>query len=202
MNDRGGAIDQDAVWLQVVATGGREAERALEALFRKYRRPLIGFLMQRRVDQALAEDLVQEVFVRVVRSAAGFRQEAKVSSWLFQIARNLHLDHLRKANLEDTVDEDDWMAIEHAVALPPACEAPAFTREALHECFERGYGAFAQAYPEPAAVLQKVVQMDWSTREVSHFLQRTEGATREYLSQCRKKLKRFLEPCRELLADV
>lgn len=194
--------DQDLVWLKVVAAGGRDAERALEALFRKYRRPLIAFLAQRRVDESTAEDLVQEVFMRVVRSASGFREEAKVSSWLFQIARNLHLDHLRKANLEDTVDEDAWMAIEHAVAVPAACEAPASAQEALQDCFDRGYGAFAEAYPEPAAVLHKVVQLDWSTREVAHFLQRTEGATREYLSQCRKKLKRFLEPCRELLGDV
>ena len=202
MNDGTAAVDQDLIWLQVVANGGRDAERALEALFRKYRRPLIAFLVQRRVDEGAAEDLVQEVFVRVVRSAGSFRHEAKVSSWLFQIARNLHLDHVRKVNLEDTVDEDAWMAIEHTTSLPAACEAPASLREALHECFERGYGAFAQVYPEPAAVLEKVVQLDWSTREIAHFLQRTEGATREYLSQCRKKLRHFVEPCRELLADM
>jgi len=202
MTQAGATVDQDHVWLQVVAAGGRDAERALEALFRKYRRPLVAFLAQRRLDEGTAEDLVQEVFVRVVRAAASFRGEAKVSSWLFQIARNLHLDHLRKANVEDTVDEDAWQAIEHSVALAPACDAPASAQEALQECFDRGYGAFAQAYPEPAEVLQKVVQLDWSTREVAQFLQRTEGATREYLSQCRKKLKRFLEPCRDLLAEV
>lgn len=192
-------VEQDHVWLLVVAAGGHDAERALEALFRKYRRPLIAFLVQRRLDEGTAEDLVQDVFVRVVRAAASFRGEAKVSSWLFQIARNLHLDHVRKVNVEDAVDEDAWMAIEHNVAMAPAL---ATAQETLHDCFDRGYGAFAQAYPEPAEVLQKVVQLDWSTREVAQFLQRTEGATREYLSQCRKKLKRFLEPCRELLTEV
>jgi len=193
---------QDRAWLQVVAAGGRDAERALEALFRKYRRPLLAFLLQRRLDEGSAEDLVQEVFMRVVRGADGFRGEAKVSSWLFQIARNLHVDQLRKARPEETVDEDAWMAIEHSVALAPACEAPASAHEALQDCFDRGYGAFAQAYPQASEVLDKVVKLEWSTREVAEFLERTEGATREYLSQCRKKLKRFLEPCRGLLAEL
>jgi RNA polymerase sigma-70 factor (ECF subfamily) len=194
--------EQDRVWLGVVAAGGRDAERALEALFRKYRRPLLGFLVQRRVDEGTAEELVQEVFIRVVRGAAGFRGEAKVSSWLFQIARNLHLDSARKANLEDTVDEDAWMAIESSVAVRPDAQSPAAAREALHDCFERGYGAFSQAYPEASEVLHKVVHLNWSTREVAAFLERNEGATREYLSQCRKKLKRFLLPCQHLLADA
>lgn len=194
--------EQDRVWLAVLAAGGRDAERALESLFRKYRLPLIAFLVQRRVDPGAAEDLVQEVFVRVVRAAPGFRSEAKVSSWLFQIAKNLHLDQARKANLEETLDDDGWMAIEHSVASPAACDSPASAEQALQDCFDRGYGAFAEAYPQCSEVLDKVVHLQWSVRDVAQFLQRTEGATREYLSQCRKKLKRFLEPCRDLLAEV
>jgi RNA polymerase sigma-70 factor (ECF subfamily) len=194
--------DQDQVWLAVIAAGGREAEKALEALFRKYRRPLLAFLLRRRLDEGTAEEVVQDVFMRVVRGAAGFRSEAKVSSWLFQIARNLHLDHLRKANLEDTVDPEAWVAIEGALAGQPACESPVSAREALQECFERGYRAFAQAHPQASEALHKVVHLEWSTRDVATFLNRTEGATREYLSQCRKKLKRFLEPCQPLLAEV
>jgi RNA polymerase sigma factor (sigma-70 family) len=197
-----GGDEQDRAWLTVIATGGRDAEPAIEALFRKYRRQLTAFLLQRRLDEPTAEELVQDVFLRVVRGAAGFRSEAKVSSWLFQIAKNLHLDHLRKVNLEDTVDEDAWMAIESTVAVRPEADSATFAREGLHDCFERGYRAFAEAFPQPSEVLHKVVQLDWSTREVANFLQRNEGATREYLSQCRKKLRRFLEPCKSLLAEV
>lgn len=197
-----GDDEQDRLWLSRVAQGGQEGERALEALFRKYRRPLLAFLLQRRVEREEAEDLVQEAFVRVVRAAGGFRGESKVSSWLFQIARNLHLDQLRRANLEDTLDDDGWAQVEGAVATPAACDAPAAVQEALQECFDRGWKAFAEGHPQAAQVLEKVVQLDWSIRDVAGFLQRTDGATREYLSQCRKKLRRFVEPCRELLAEA
>jgi RNA polymerase sigma-70 factor (ECF subfamily) len=194
--------DQDRLWLSRVADGGREGERALEALFRKYRRPLLAFLLQRRVEREEAEDLVQEAFVRVVRGASGFRGEAKVSSWLFQIARNLHLDQLRRSNLEDTLDDDGWARVEGALVTPAACEAPAAMQQALQDCFDNGWKSFGDAHPQAAQVLEKVVQHDWSIRDVAGFLERTEGATREYLSQCRKKLRRFVEPCRELLAEV
>lgn len=194
--------DQDRLWLSLVAQGGRDGEKALEALFRKFRRPLIAFLAQRRVEHEAAEDLVQETFVRVVRGAAGFRGEAKVSSWLFQIARNLHLDQLRRENLEDTLDEDGWARVEGEVATPAVCESPAAVQQALQDCFDQGWRLFGEAHPQPAQVLEKVVQHGWSIRDVAGFLARTEGATREYLSQCRKKLKRFVEPCRELLEEV
>src|SRR5262249_18377193 len=100
------------------------------------------------------------------------------------------------------MDEEGWRGIEDTMAVPPVCEAPSAAREALQDCFDRGFGAFTQAHPLASEVLHKVVHLDWSTRDVAQFLQRNEGATREYLSQCRKKLRRFLEPCRELLAEV
>lgn len=195
-------VDQDRVWLSVLAAGGRDAERALEGLFRKYRRALQAFLVQRGLDHGTAEDVIQEVFIRVVRSASTFRGEAQVSTWLFQIAKNLHLDHVRKANLEDTMDDDTWMMIEGSVSVAPACESQTTLEQALQDCFDNGFAEFAKAFPQPADVLHKVVRLNWDTRDVASFLERTEGATREYLSQCRKKLKRFLEPCQELLSQT
>lgn len=189
---------QDRVWLQLVAEGGAPAERALEGLFRQYRRPLLRFLAQRGLDAGAAEDLVQETFVRVMRGARGFRGDARVSSWIYQIARNLHLDQLRRSRPEDTYDEDAWMRIEAEVEAPADSGEAA---EAMDDCVRRGYADYAAAYPQCAEALDKVVHLHWSTRDVAQFLQRTEGATREYLSQCRKKLRRFLEPCRVLLEE-
>lgn len=194
---------QDRLWLDLVAQGGREGDRAVASLFRQYRRPLMAFLMQRGVDAGAAEDLVQEVFIRMVRGAAGFRCEARVSTWLFQIAANLHIDQTRKRNLEETVDEAQWHEIEGRVASPACVAGPqeAADAERLQECFDHGFSRFAQAHPQRAQALQNVVEHQWSVRDVAHFLGRTEGATREFLSQCRKKLREYLEPCREFLSE-
>lgn len=195
---------QDRIWLDLVAGGGSQADKAVESLFRHYRRPLMGFLIQRGVGADAAEDLVQEVFIRMVRGAAGFRHQARVSSWLFQIAANLHIDQTRKLNLEETVDDAQWLQIEATVAAQhcPAGQQETASAEGLQECFDRGFSEFALAFPERAQALQQVVVHNWAVRDVAVFLNRTEGATREFLSQCRKKLREYLEPCRDFLGEV
>lgn len=198
------AREQDKLWLDLVVGGGHMADKAVESLFRQYRRPLMGFLIQRGVGLDAAEDLVQEVFIRMVRGAAGFHHHARVSSWLFQIAANLHIDQTRKVNLEDTVDDAQWLQIEGTVAAKhcPAGEQGTVGAEGLQQCFDRGFSEFAQDFPERAHALQRVVVHNWSVRDVATFLNRTEGATREFLSQCRKKLREYLEPCRDFLSEV
>ncbi len=84
--------------------------------------------------------------------------------------------------------------------LDAASQAEA--QEALQQCYDRAYAGFAQSFPAAAQALDRVVQDRWSVRDLAALLQRTEGATREYLSQCRKKLKRFLEPCAPLLKEL
>ncbi len=192
---------QDFLWLGLVANGGRAGDKAMEQLFRRYRKPLLSFLLHRQADLHEAEDLVQETFLRVVRCAAGFRHECKVSSWLYGIARNLYLDRLRTPGKEDTVSDEDWETLENVVKAPPVCEAHS-NQQAFQDCFDHAYATYAQAFPAAAEVLHQVAWLGWSSRDVAHFLQRTEGATREYISQCRKKLRQFAEPCRELLKDL
>lgn len=86
---------------------------AFAVLVRKHKTPLFNFaLRQVRVRQA-AEDVVQEAFVRVVQNAADFKHEARFSTWLYTIARNLCIDHLRKGalrkhpSLDSRASQDD-----------------------------------------------------------------------------------------------
>ncbi|WP_096662442.1 RNA polymerase sigma factor [Polaromonas sp. AET17H-212] len=194
---------QDRLWLDLVADGGPQADKAVESLFRQYRRPLMGFLIRRGVGADVAEELVQEVFIRMVRGASGFRHQARVSSWLFQIAANLHIDQTRRISLEDTMDDAQWQVIEGTVATQCGTgEQDAAGAEALQECFDRGFSEFAQAHPQRAQALQHAVLHKWSVRDIATFLNRTEGATREFLSQCRKKLREHLAPCRDFLREM
>jgi len=197
------SLDEDQLWIRMVARGGRERDVGIGKLFVKYRRQLLAFLVRRGVDPHAAEDLVQEVFVKVVRGAEGFRSDSKVSTWMFQIARNLHVDTLRRSNLEDTVEDDDWRRIEAETATDCGLiSGEAWRAEETQGCVERAFDAFAGVHPTAAEVLDKVVRLGWSTRDAAEYLKRTEGATREFLSQCRKKLRRYLEPCRELLGEA
>jgi RNA polymerase sigma-70 factor (ECF subfamily) len=72
-----------------------EAE-AFAVLLERYRRPIYNFILRSTRDQELAEDVLQEVFMRVVQRAGDFRHSSKFSTWLYTIARNLCIDTSRK----------------------------------------------------------------------------------------------------------
>lgn len=79
---------------------------AFDALVARHERPLWNFLRRSVRDPALAEDLLQETFMRVVKSAPRWKPEAKFSTWLYTLARNLCIDHARRAALRKTASLD------------------------------------------------------------------------------------------------
>ena len=77
--------------------GGDRA--AFAALVKRHKTAVYNFVLRQVRDRGVAEDLTQDVFVRVVQSAADFRHSARFSTWVYTIARNLCIDQLRKAQL-------------------------------------------------------------------------------------------------------
>lgn len=90
--------------------GDREA---FAELVRRYSGPVYNFSVRHLRLAPVAEDVTQEVFLRLVQKAAEFKHEARFSTWLYTIARNLCIDHLRKlkhrrhASLDTSVAPDD-----------------------------------------------------------------------------------------------
>ena len=189
---------RDKVLLDQITQGGRQCERAIAMLFREYRTSLLIFLQRNGVQPDIAEDVLQEVFVRVVRSSGTFRGESAVSSWLFRIARNLAIDAFRSSQKEILMDDAEWQSF--ADATP--CIDAGVHKLAMEECVGNGFNAFSIKHPERSEALRRVAIDGWSIREVAVFLDRTETATREYLSQTRKRLRQYLLPCRELLTEI
>jgi RNA polymerase sigma-70 factor (ECF subfamily) len=71
---------------------------ALVSLVARHKKPIFNFVLRQVKASAPAEDLVQEVFVRIIESAGSFNHEARFATWAYTIARNLCVDHLRKAS--------------------------------------------------------------------------------------------------------
>lgn len=89
----------------------RGEREAFAELVRRYHGPIYNFSIRQLRQSALAEDVTQEVFLRLVQKAAEFKHEARFSTWLYTIARNLCIDQLRKlkhrrhASLEHSGDD-------------------------------------------------------------------------------------------------
>jgi RNA polymerase sigma-70 factor (ECF subfamily) len=86
--------------------------RAFEILLGRHRRPVFNFILRYVGQPAQAEDLLQEVFLRVIKSADAYQRQAKFTTWLYTIARNLCVDaarrgkHRRAYSLDVPMDQD------------------------------------------------------------------------------------------------
>ncbi len=116
------ALDDAQVMLRV--RDGDDA--AFDYLVERYRRAMIGFMYRMVHNAAIAEELSQEVFLRVYRSRATYSADAKFTTWLYRIATNLAVNHARdnknerpevKASLDET-DEETGLSIDVADDQP------------------------------------------------------------------------------------
>src|ERR1700691_59079 len=87
------AMTRSDVQLMLDVKAGAEA--SFEILLQKYRSPLVHFLFRMVRDRATAQDLAQEVFLRVYKARAQYSPSAKFTTWLFRIATNLALNSVR-----------------------------------------------------------------------------------------------------------
>ena len=100
------SIDQDAVLMLRVREGD---QASFGVLLQRHRRPVFHFLCRMVQNQAVAEELAQEVFLRVYRSRSTYEPTAKFTTWLFRIATRLALNSLRdgkKEKLQDSLEEE------------------------------------------------------------------------------------------------
>lgn len=80
----------------LLAAYGQGDTAAFEALLGRYRRPVFNFVLRMVGERGPAEELYQDVWLKVIERCDDFRGDAKFSTWLYAIARNLCLDHRRK----------------------------------------------------------------------------------------------------------
>lgn len=94
----------------LVARACRGDQEAFRLIFERYSRPVLSFIYDQVGNRELAEELAQETFVRAYRNLGGMREETKLSTWLFGIAKNVTREALRaRARNERNVDLDDEM---------------------------------------------------------------------------------------------
>ncbi len=108
-------IDDEQVMVQV-----REGRlEMLAILFERYHVRLFNFFLRLTAERPLSEDLVQEVFTRILKYHGSFRGDSKFTTWMFQIGRNCLIDHLRARRPDVSLDET-WEQEPSPLPLPEA----------------------------------------------------------------------------------
>jgi RNA polymerase sigma-70 factor (ECF subfamily) len=190
-----GEMDDAAIMLELRA--GNMA--GFDFLIQKYRKPIIHFMYRMVRNQAIAEELAQEVFLRVYRSRETYRAEARFSTWLYRIATNLGVNYARDNRHErtastiylDETDSETGTTPDVADATPGA-ETNLLRRERLNAIRQH-----VLALPERqrmAVLMHKYDGMDY--KQIGDVLKLSESATKSLLFRAyqtlREKLKEFI----------
>jgi len=178
---------------------GSARQKGVTHLYREFASRFRSFFRRHQIEDAAAEDLVQETFIRIVRGCDGFRGDSPFEAWLWSIARNCMLDHFRRGQPTVNMDHDAIDALADTDCNLQVQPNP--PGENLEDCVQEGFGRFADVHRSRAEALRLVTFEGWDMNALAAFLERTPAATREYVSQCRKKLRAFLEDCEDFLAE-
>ena len=174
-------------------------DSAFDFLVQKYRRPIINFMYRMAHNTAAAEDLAQEVFLRVYRSRTSYEPSAKFTTWLYRIATNLGVNYARDTRHQrpentlnlDEPDTDTGQTPDLADKAPNV-EEEILRRERLAAIKQK-----VEALPERqkmAVLMHKYQQMDY--RQIAEVLKLSESATKSLLFRAyetlRNELKEFV----------
>jgi RNA polymerase sigma-70 factor (ECF subfamily) len=189
--------DQDVV---LEARAGRQA--AYRELVRRYERPIFSLIYRMVRNREQAEDLSQETFVKALNAIESYRPEYKFSSWIFKIANNVSIDHLRRREL-DTLSLD---GSPHALT-PEAIQASALQlgdrqETALEELEAKELGgeierAIATLRPEyRSCILLRHVE-GRPYEEIATMLDLPLGTVKTYIHRARSELRQALAHLRQ-----
>jgi RNA polymerase sigma-70 factor, ECF subfamily len=173
-------------------------EQSFELLLRKYRTPLVNFLYRMVRDTAVAEDLAQEVFLRVYRARQEYAPSAKFTTWMFRIATNLALNSVRdnrhrkmEISMDQSVDtgEDEQRPME----VPD--RAPTVEQALVARCRAESIMKAIHSLPEKqraAVLLHKYQELDYD--EIARVLECSESALKSLLFRAYETLRVELAP--------
>jgi RNA polymerase sigma-70 factor (ECF subfamily) len=165
-------------------------EDAFHVIFTRYGRPILSFINNLVHDRDLAEELAQETFVRAYRNLTALRDETRLSTWLFGIARNVARESSRQTRREERkvgLDEPESMRLEAKGVLP---EGAMIDRE-LNEAIQRALGFLDE---DKRLVFSLKVFQEKSYEEISRMTGHSIGKLKTDLHRARAEMRQRLAP--------
>jgi RNA polymerase sigma-70 factor (ECF subfamily) len=176
--------------------------RAFEALLARHRRAVFNYILRSVHDPALAEDLMQETFLRVIKATGSYERNSKFTTWLYTIARNLCVDqsrrakHRRAASLDAPLDNSDDSAT--LLDMTPDKKGQVDRAVMGKQLGERIEQALARLVEEQREVFVMREVLDLSFKEIAEIVGVGENTVKSRMRYALTKLRDWLDEYRDL----
>lgn len=180
--------ERDVALMQLVRDGDAGA---FEELVRRHQHAVVGTVAKMLGNPSDAEDIAQQVFVRIWKSAGRYTPQAKFTTWMFTITRNLVFNETRRRRRKPTVSTDEREELMREVVEDR--HGPSPTEVALQAELERAVDAAIESLPEKqrlAVVLRRYEEMPYE--EIAEVLGLSVPAVKSLLFRARTQLKEQL----------
>jgi RNA polymerase sigma-70 factor, ECF subfamily len=188
------AAEQDLIWMERIKKGDTEA---LRELVEAHEHRIIGAVAKMLGDESDAEDIAQQVFLRVWKSAARYEPTAKFTTWLFKITRNLVFNELRRRRRHPTQSMDASSEDDRPFQAPdPGAKPPdtSLLDDEMQAAIQRAIDELPEIQ-RMAIILRRYD--DVSYEEIAEILDLSVPAVKSVLfrarTELREKLKQYLE---------
>jgi RNA polymerase sigma-70 factor (ECF subfamily) len=186
----------------VVSLAQQGRESAFRELVRRYERPVFSLVFRMVRDRETAEELAQETFIKVLNNVDRYQPQFKFSSWLFKIANNIAIDHLRKRQIVTISMDGSPHAATAAEAEATSFDVAIRQESALEEMEARELGseiekAIAKLRPEYRSCIMLRHVEGRSYEEIAATLDLPLGTVKTYIHRARIQLRDALGHLRQ-----
>lgn len=171
--------------IELAAAGDREAAGRL---IREHQTSLYAYILRLSGRPDVAEDVVQDAFVRVLTNLHRFDPRYRFSTWLFTIAKRLHVNACQKLKPVYDTDTVGGYRGDGAEPIRPAMETE--TRNNARDALDR---ALLELSPEQREIVVLFYQHDWPIAQIAEYMSMPEGTIKSHLHRGRAKMRRALE---------
>jgi RNA polymerase sigma-70 factor (ECF subfamily) len=176
--------------------------RAFEILLGRHRKPVFNFILRYVGDKETAEDLLQETFMRVIKGADAYKRQAKFTTWLYTIARNLCVDqtrrrkHRRHASLDApmSASEDSGTLLDVLPGSEMASDRKSVNKQ-LHETMQRAIGSLSE---EQREVFLMREFLDMPFKQIAEVVGVPENTVKSRMRYALEKLRLELDEYKDL----
>jgi len=161
--------------------------KAIEGLIRSHQEALYAFILRLSGRPHIAEDIVQEAFVRVIKNIDRFDPRFRFSTWLFTIARRLYVNAMQKQRPAYDTDTVNLRAA--TSVLPPGVSARGETLDNVRELLDVALDELNEQQREIVLLFH---QQSWPITDIAQHLDMPEGTVKSHLHRARKRMRRAI----------